>query len=40
MWQKTEHYASNLPGEVHGPFKTEKGCAALEVSFQNKQAGD
>ena len=36
MWLETGHYASRPPGEVHGPFKTEKGCVVLEISFPNK----
>jgi ChrR-like protein with cupin domain len=36
MWLETGHYASRPPGEMHGPFKTEKGCIVLEISFPNK----
>lgn len=36
MWLEAGHYASRLPGEVHGPFKTEEGCVVLEISFPNK----
>jgi hypothetical protein len=36
MWLETGHYASRPPGEVHGPFRTEKGCVVLEISFPNK----
>ena len=36
MWLETGHYASRPPDEVHGPFKTEKGCVVLEISFPNK----
>ena len=39
MWLETGHYASRPPGEVHGPFKTEKGCVVLEISFPNKTGG-
>lgn len=30
------HYASRLPGELHGPFRTDIGCVVLEVSFPNR----
>ena len=34
-------YASRPPGELHGPFKTDRGCVVLEVSFpQRVAAGD
>ncbi len=36
MWLEAGHYASRPPGEVHGPFKTKRGCVVLEVSFPNK----
>ena len=36
IWLETGHYASRPPREVHGPFKTQKGCVVLEVSFPNK----
>ncbi len=36
MWLETGHYASRPPGEIHGPFKTEKGCVVLEISFPNR----
>ena len=36
MWLEQGHYASRVPGEVHGPFKTEDGCLVLEISFPNR----
>lgn len=36
IWLETGYYASRPPGEVHGPFKTEKECIVLEISFPNK----
>jgi hypothetical protein len=36
LWLEAGHYASRPPGEVHGPFRTEKGCLVLEVSFPNR----
>jgi len=36
LWLEAGHYASRPPGELHGPFKTEKGCVVLEISFPNK----
>ncbi|MDD2749494.1 cupin domain-containing protein [Acidithiobacillus thiooxidans] len=36
MWLEAGHYASRLPGELHGPFKTDAGCVVLEISFPNR----
>jgi len=36
-WLYSGDYASRPPGELHGPFKTQKGCLVLEVSFPNKK---
>jgi hypothetical protein len=36
MWLETGHYASRIPGEVHGPFTTDVGCVVLEVSFPQR----
>jgi hypothetical protein len=36
MWLETGFYASRPPGEAHGPFRAEKECIVLEVSFPNK----
>lgn len=41
LWLEAGHYASRPPGELHGPFKTDRGCVVLEVSFpQRVTAGD
>ena len=40
-WLEAGDYASRPPGELHGPFKTDRGCVVLEVSFpQRVAAGD
>jgi hypothetical protein len=42
LWLETGHYASRPPGEVHGPFRTDRGCVVLDVSFpgrRGEQAG-
>lgn len=36
LWLESGHYASRPPGEVHGPFRTDKGCVVLEISFPNR----
>jgi hypothetical protein len=36
MWLKTGHNASRPPEELHGPFKADVGCVALEVSFPTR----
>jgi hypothetical protein len=38
VWLEAGHYASRPPGELHGPFKTDVGCAVLELSFPNRIA--
>jgi len=41
LWLEAGGYASRPPGELHGPFKTDRGCVVLEVSFpQRVAAGD
>ena len=41
LWLEAGCYASRPPGERHGPFKTDRGCVVLEVSFpQRVAAGD
>jgi hypothetical protein len=35
-WLEIGDYASRPPGEVHGPFKTEGGRIALEMSFPSQ----
>ena len=40
QWLETGHYASRPPGELHGPFKTDRGCIVLEVSFPNRVSSD
>ena len=41
LWLEAGHYASRLPGERHGPFRTDVGCVVLEVSFpQRVTAGE
>ena len=36
LWLEAGHYASRLPGERHGPFRTDVGCVVLEVSFPQR----
>lgn len=36
LWLEAGHYASRPPGEVHGPFRTDKGCVVLEISFPGR----
>lgn len=38
LWLEAGHYASRPPGELHGPFKTDRGCVVLEVSFPQRVA--
>lgn len=35
-WLEAGHYASRPPGELHGPFKCEKECLVLEVSYPSQ----
>ena len=35
-WLEAGDYASRLPGEVHGPFRTETGCIVLEMSYPSQ----
>lgn len=36
LWLEAGYYASRPPGELHGPFKTDVACVALELSFPNR----
>ncbi|MBU0966416.1 MAG: cupin domain-containing protein [Proteobacteria bacterium] len=36
LWLEAGHYASRPPGELHGPFRTDRGCVVLELSFPNR----
>lgn len=36
MWLEKGHYASRVPGEIHGPFTTDTGCIVLEISFPQR----
>ena len=35
-WLEKGDYASRPPGEPHGPFRTDKGCLVLEISFPSQ----
>ena len=35
MWLETGDDARRPPGEVHGPFRSEEGCVAREISCPN-----
>jgi len=35
-WLEVGDYASRPPGEAHGPFKTERGCVVLEMSYPSQ----
>jgi len=35
-WLEVGDYASQPPGEVHGPFNTDGGCVVLEMSFPSQ----
>lgn len=39
IWLEPGHYASRLPGEVHGPFRSEEGCLVLDISFPQRSVG-
>ena len=36
MWLEAGHYCSRPSGETHGPFRSEKGCLVLEVSYPSQ----
>ena len=38
-WLEVGDYASQPPGEVHGPFNTDGGCVVLEMSFPSQVVG-
>jgi hypothetical protein len=40
IWLETGHYASRPPGEVHGPFRTDRECVVLDVSFPHRRVSD
>lgn len=35
-WLETGEYASRPPGELHGPFKADKECIVLEISYPSQ----
>jgi hypothetical protein len=37
IWLETGHYASRPPGEMHGPFRTDRACVVLDVSFPHRR---
>jgi quercetin dioxygenase-like cupin family protein len=39
-WLVVGDYASRPPGEVHGPFKTDRGCVVLEMSYPSQASGN
>jgi quercetin dioxygenase-like cupin family protein len=36
IWLEAGDYCSRPPGEVHGPFRSKKGCLVLEVSYPSQ----
>jgi hypothetical protein len=36
LWLEPGYYASRLPGELYGPFRTDVGYVVLEISFPNR----
>ena len=35
-WLEAGDYASRLPHELHGPFKTDVDCIVLEMSYPSQ----